>query len=72
MLRAFRADKGGRWPNPSTHLKYGERETLPLEEVGDQLDQVVENYAGEVGHLLELVPQAELESHLLQIWGQDD
>lgn len=71
MLRAVHADKGGRWPNRNAHLKYGERETLPLEEVGDQLDQVVEHYAGQVGQLLELVPQAELESHLLQIWGQD-
>lgn len=71
MLRAVHADKAGRWPNRNTHLKYGERETLPLEEVGDQLDQVVEHYAGQVGQLLELVPQAELESHLLQIWGQD-
>lgn len=73
MLRAVRAPtEGGRWPNRNTHLKYGERETLPLEEVGEQLDQVVEHDGGQVGQLLELVPQAELESHLLQnFWGQD-
>lgn len=48
------------------HFEYGEREALLLEEEDEQLDQVTEGDSGEVGQLPELVPEAELERHLVE------
>lgn len=39
-----------------TYFEDGEREALPLEEAGNQLDQVVKGAGGKVGQLPELVP----------------
>lgn len=46
------------------YFENGEWEAFPLKEAGDQLDQIVKGAAGKVGQLPELVPEAELESHL--------
>ena len=46
------------------HLEYRDGETLLLQEMGDQQDQVTKGAAGNVAQLLELVPQAELKGHL--------